>query len=345
MAASSSLASEDEMLASAGFLVFGFGASLINTMSILCAVRAAKAEHAAKVSAGVMCCLAVGMSVHTAVHAQWFQFQPASFFQYQEACSLGAGILGGIIFSSGAWRDVLRDERQRCAGTQEGAAPDATPQAGLWASLWESLNSIVRAEDFPWLAVLYLIPVAYSFALLGSWSACASSLGLSTLEQTNLAFSLGITSAVGRLAFGCLGDWAPTNKPLLGCEVGILGSLCAFQLGFTMLELDQEHYLASALLVQVLGYGGLLALTPVVLRARIPAKDIGTAYGLLYQFLMMSFLIYNGTANPAPGCTGPESFANWFHVSSLLNLSVLLWSSWRCWQATRCANPNTSLLS
>lgn len=344
MTASSSLANEDEMLAAAGFFVFGFGAYVISTVAVLCAVRAAKAEHASKVSAVVLCCLACGMSVHTAVHAEWFQSQPTSFFQYQEACSLGAGILGGIVFSSRTWQDMLRDEDRRCANTQEGAAADVTQQAGLLASLWESLQSIVRAEDFLWLAVLYLIPVAYSSALLGSWSVCASSLGLSTLAQNNLAFNLGITSAVGRFVFGCLGDWAPKNKPLLGCEVGILGSLCAFQLGFSLLELDQEQNLASALLVQVLGYGGLLALTPAVLRARIPAKDIGTAYGLLFQVLMVSFLVYNGTANPAPGCTGPESFADWFHVASLLNLVVLLCSLWRCWQITRCSNSNTSLV-
>ena len=33
-------------------------------------------------------------------------------------------------------------------------------------------------QDFPWLAAIYLIPIAYCFAWLGNWPVCATSLGL-----------------------------------------------------------------------------------------------------------------------------------------------------------------------
>ena len=94
---------------------------------------------------------------------------------------------------------------------------------------------------------------------------------------------LGIASALGQLKFGRLGDWAPTGKPLLGREVGVLGSRCIFQLGFTLLGLNQGHLLSSALALHIFGYCGLLALTAFTFSERMDAKEFGAAYWLLYQ--------------------------------------------------------------
>eukprot|EP00913_Durusdinium_trenchii_P010969 g10295.t1 len=58
-------------VASLGYLVFGFGTTLLNTVGILAAVRVAPAQHSGKVAAAVLCSAALGMSFHTAVHAKW----------------------------------------------------------------------------------------------------------------------------------------------------------------------------------------------------------------------------------------------------------------------------------
>merc|ERR1712060_210116 len=118
-------------------------------------------------------------------------------------------------------------------------------------------------------------PLSYSFALLGAWSTCASRLDIGVADRAQLAVGLGIASALGRVVFGGLSDLAPAGREGLSRELCCAAALIAFQLGFACLEWDQRTLFGTALLVQVFGYGGILALAPACLRARFPAEDLG----------------------------------------------------------------------
>ena len=41
-------------------------------------------------------------------------------------------------------------------------------------------------QEFPWLAAIYLVPIAFSFAWLGNWPVYAHSLGLSEQERASV---------------------------------------------------------------------------------------------------------------------------------------------------------------
>eukprot|EP00972_Heterocapsa_arctica_P016219 2391816-Heterocapsa_arctica.AAC.1 len=74
---------------------------------------------------------------------------------------------------------------------------------------------------------------------------------------------LGIMSALGRVILGGLAD----VRGRFSLELCCAGALAAFQLGFGLLELDQRLFLRPALWLQVFGFGGLMAIAPVALRA------------------------------------------------------------------------------
>jgi len=303
--------------ASLGYLVFGWGSTLLNTVSVLCAVRAAPKRNAGRTSAGVLCILALGLSFHTAVHIRWFEGRPFQFFGYQILYSISVALVGTVVFSSPAWKRACN--QQELDGTE-----DAASNSGVTARL----QRVLAVPDFRWLSVLHMIPIAYSFALFGCWSVCAGCLGIQE-DIAHVALSMGMMSAFGRAALGSLADWSP-NGCKLGLELGIVASLCSFQLGFGLLERGQRSFFENAVLLQSFGYGGLLALVPVVLRNSFLTQDMGSAYGLLYQFLAFTFTLFNRAAVPVPGCTGPECFKIWFRTAAVLNAFCLAWAVVRC---------------
>ncbi|CAK9043363.1 Ankyrin-2 (ANK-2) (Ankyrin-B) (Brain ankyrin), partial [Durusdinium trenchii] len=211
-------------VASLGYLVFGFGTTLLNTVGILAAVRVAPAQHSGKVAAAVLCSAALGMSFHTAVHAKWCWGAPFRFINYQILYSLFCAVLGLVMFRSRAWTVCLAEvepqepsilvtgklSRNQCAGRSDG----------------QTFQGSLRDQDFPWLAAIYLVPIAFCFAWLGNWTVYANSLGLSEQAKTRIGLSVGFFSAAGRLIFGILGDWTPKGRGLGLQSFGFGGVLC-----------------------------------------------------------------------------------------------------------------------
>jgi len=302
----------------AGFLLFGFGSTLLNTVAVLSAVKAVPVKHAGKASAGVLCTLALAMSVHSLVHNRWFQGHPLGFLWFQSAYSAGVALLGMAIF----WRFL-----------RPGLGLDKRDRATK--SVRKRLQGVVQSSAMPWAAAVFMGPIAYIFALLGCWSACAASLGVGAVERAHIAFCFGITSALGRVVLGLMADITILGKQRLGKEVGFFLGLGALQLGFHMLMQGRGELLRPALALQGFGYGGLLALTPAVLRAGVAAEDLGTAYGLLYMLVAITFVFYNAGAVPQPGLTGAAVFSRWFAASGTINGICLLWALKRCIRATK----------
>ncbi|CAE8591170.1 unnamed protein product [Polarella glacialis] len=322
------------LLATAGCLMFGFGTTLLNTVAILSAIRAAPARHAGKVSAGVMCSCSLGMSLHTWIHARWFHGQLYTFFVYQVVYSLLAGLVGCLLFSSGVWRRALQSDDEVASPLPENDSVTNTSESGSTrAKILNRVRSTVSTPYFPWLTVLFLSPMAYAFALIGCWSVCAGCLGVRGAQQSQLALCFGLVSAAGRICFGFFGDWAPKGKARLGCELGFLVSLCAFQVGFALLELDQLAWFVPAILLQSFGFGGVIALVPAALKAGFKADDLGTAYGLLYQLLAVTFTLFNRAAVPVTGLTGPICFRGWFRTAAALNALCVAWAACRAWRS------------
>lgn len=50
-----------------------------------------------------------------------------------------------------------------------------------------------------------------------------------------------------------------------------------------------------------LGFGGVLCLSAVALRAGFSGEELGTAFGFLYQILTVTFLAFNWAAQPDHG--------------------------------------------
>ncbi|CAE7214420.1 unnamed protein product [Symbiodinium pilosum] len=201
--------------------------------------------------------------------------------------------------------------------------------------------NIVLAKEFPWLAALHLIPIAYSFAWLGNWSVCAERLMIPEEDRTRIGLGLGLFSAAGRLLFGFIGDWAPGGRGRIGLELGFVGSIGLFQLAFLLLEHDQRTFFELAMQLQCLGYGGLLCLAPVALRAGFPVEDLGTSFGLLYQLLAVTFTVFNWAAVPTTGCVGIECFQGFFSAASVLNAGCLIWALTRLARASQKVSPTS----
>ncbi|CAK0842934.1 unnamed protein product [Prorocentrum cordatum] len=272
------------------------------------------------------------MSAHSMVYTRWFPGDPVGFLVYQGAYSLAAGLLGLALFAALGKPPV---EKAAQGGGDGAAAVCARPRSVL-----DRVRDCCRNAQMPWLAAIFLVPLSYSFALLGMWSTCAARVGMEAGLRARLAVGLGACSALGRILLGGLSDVAPAGRERLGRELCLATGLLAFQLGFACLEWDQGAMLEPALLLQAFGYGGVLALVPAALRASFPAEDLGVVYGLLYQLLAVSFTLFNRAAVPAPGCLGPACFAGWFRAAGLLNAGCLVWSARRCAAASRPRAPS-----
>ncbi|CAJ1348044.1 unnamed protein product [Effrenium voratum] len=326
-------------LASAGYLAFGFGATLLNTVGLLAAVRAAPPKQSGKIAAGVLCALALGMSFHTAVHAKWFRGLPWQFLQYQIIYSIFAGLLGVLVFRSRAWTLAVQED------VQESREVEATDSSNSVSSPWSRIRGILSAKEFPWLAAVHLVPIAFSFAWLGNWTVCAQCLHLPSQDQIRIGLSLGLFSAMGRLLCGLLADWAPAGrgqprmppnkqgrqsvKGCVGMELGFLGSTGLFLVAFILLLFDQRRWFEAAMQLMCLGYGGVLCLAPVALRSGFAAEDLGTVFGLLYQCLAVTFTIFNWAAVPSRHCAGSSCFKEFFVVSGVLHAGCTLWAAAR----------------
>jgi len=322
----------------AGFLTFGFGSSILNSVGVVGAVKAVPARHVGKASAGVLCCAALGMSVHSAVYARWFEGNPFGYLLYQIAYTVFSGALGYSVFRSSVGRRAFAADSAGAAAASTDGAP-AAAAASEKGHEDDGLLARVRAAmlnpEMPWLATLFLVPISYSFALLGMWSTCAERLALPTQDRTALALGLGVSSALGRLVLGGLADVFPARRRRLGWELCCAAGLAVFQLGFMLLEWDQRRFLSLALWAQGIGYGGILALAPAALRVSFPAKDLGMVYGLLYQFVAIAFTVFSRTAVPSAGCVGPLCFQGWFRAAGLLNMLCVVWSARRVFRLAR----------
>ncbi|CAK9106781.1 Uncharacterized protein SCF082_LOCUS49730 [Durusdinium trenchii] len=316
-------------VASLGYLVFGFGTTLLNTVGILAAVRVAPAQHSGKVAAAVLCSAALGMSFHTAVHAKWCWGAPFRFINYQILYSLFCAVLGLVMFRSRAWTVCLAEvepQEKQSISEEPTKSPSSSPSGR------RRLLGIIKAKDFPWLAAIYLVPIAFCFAWLGNWTVYANSLGLSEQAKTRIGLSVGFFSAAGRLIFGILGDWTPKGRGLVGLELGFTTSLGLFVGSFILLGLDPWTFFEPAMRLQSFGFGGVLCLAAVALRASFSGEDLGTAFGFLYQILTVTFMFFNWGASPSSSC-GPECFKGFFAVSGLLHAGCMCWGARRLLRA------------
>lgn len=319
------------VLASLGYLLFGFGATLLNTVGLLAAVRVAPSQHSGKAAACVLCSAALGISLHTAVHAKWCSGAPFKFINYQIMYSISSALLGFLIFRSRAWKMALAEVEQQEANDAKSSSEDSPKSQS--SSATARICSILKNKDFPWLAAIYLIPIAYCFAWLGNWPVCATSLGLSPEAQTRIGLSVGLFSALGRVIFGLLGDWVPRGRGLVGLELGFTASLGLFASSFLLLGIDQRLFFESAMRLQSLGYGGVLCLAAVALRASFSGEDLGTAFGFLYQILTVTFMFFNWACVPSSNCVGAECFKGFFNLSGLLHGGCVLWGARRLMRA------------
>ncbi|CAJ1399242.1 unnamed protein product [Effrenium voratum] len=297
-------------LASAGYLAFGFGATLLNTVGLLAAVRAAPPKQSGKIAAGVLCALALGMSFHTAVHAKWFRGLPWQFLQYQIIYSIFAGLLGVLVFRSRAWTLAVQED------VQESREVEATDSSNSVSSPWSRIRGILSAKEFPWLAAVHLVPIAFSFAWLGNWTVCAQCLHLPSQDQIRQP---RMPPNKGRQSV----------KGCVGMELGFLGSTGLFLVAFILLLFDQRRWFEAAMQLMCLGYGGVLCLAPVALRSGFAAEDLGTVFGLLYQCLAVTFTIFNWAAVPSRHCAGSSCFKEFFVVSGVLHAGCTLWAAAR----------------
>eukprot|EP00933_Yihiella_yeosuensis_P016246 TRINITY_DN13957_c1_g4_i1.p1 TRINITY_DN13957_c1_g4~~TRINITY_DN13957_c1_g4_i1.p1 ORF type:complete len:535 (+),score=105.46 TRINITY_DN13957_c1_g4_i1:159-1763(+) len=339
VAARTAILANQDLLAQAGYLAFGFGSTLLNTIAVLSAIRAAPEGQAARVSAAVTCSLAVAMSFHTAVYSLWFGGKPLQYLIYQASYSIGACLLGIFIFESGAWKQILLNEAKSqqsekiSTGNRAATSHDQNLNGeNEFLLQFAALRRILQAPDMPYFMALWMVPVSYSFALMGSWSQWAVCLGISEEGQKIAALSIGLASAAGRIFFGWLADSSPkgASGSALSIEVGLTGALLLFELGFAVLEWQQRYFFRAALLTHSFSWGGLLTLVPVCLKKGLAARDLGTAYGLLFQVLFLTFMLFNRGAVPSPGCSGPGCFRNWFRIAGIFNGMCLIWGIKRC---------------
>lgn len=326
------------LVASVGYLLFGFGATLLNTVGLLAAVRVVPSQHSGKAAACVLCSAALGISFHTAVHAKWCRGAPFHFINYQITYSILSAVIGFMIFRSQSWKLALAEvEEQEADGKSSG---EASPQSQS-SSTRGRIFGILKNKDFPWLAAIYLIPIAYCFAWLGNWPVCATSLGLPAEAQTRIGLSVGLFSALGRVVFGLLGDWVPKGRGLVGLELGFTASLGLFAGSFLLLCIDQRMFFEAAMRLQSLGYGGVLCLAAVALRASFSGEDLGTAFGFLYQILTVTFMLFNWACVPSSNCEGAECFKGFFNLSGVLHVGCVLWGVRRLLRASKRAALET----
>ena len=164
----------------------------------------------------------------------------------------------------------------------------APPREGVLAG--PGTGDAVRTPAYRWLYLSNVLLCLVLFVPFVHLPAFAEGAGLGVTAASGLVGLIGAASIVGRLALGAIAD---RTGPLLGYQVSFLlvsGSYALWWLG------DDPWSLAALAAVLGVGYGGYVALTPVVLAALFGIERLGGLIGLLL------------TANAVGSAVGPPAF-------------------------------------
>ena len=148
----------------------------------------------------------------------------------------------------------------------------------------------VRTPAYRWLYLSNVLLCLVLFVPFVHLPAFAESAGLGVTAAAGLVGLIGAASIVGRLALGAIAD---RMGPLLGYQVSFLLIAASYALWWAG---DDSWSLAAFAAVLGVGYGGYVALTPVVLAAFFGIERLGGLIGILL------------TANAVGSAVGPPAF-------------------------------------
>ena len=133
----------------------------------------------------------------------------------------------------------------------------------------------VRTPAYRWLYLANVLLCLVLFVPFVHLPAFAESAGLGVTAAAGLVGLIGAASIVGRLALGAIAD---RMGPLLGYQVSFLLIAASYALWWAG---DDSWSLAAFAAVLGVGYGGYVALTPVVLAAFFGIERLGGLIGIL----------------------------------------------------------------
>jgi MFS family permease len=205
-----------------------------------------------------------------------------------------------------------RDEAEFSLGGAAGGSAAATiPEAD------SGVKQALRSRVFWHLAVAYISFALVIVSVITHIMPYLMNVGMTRFHAGWVAMAMPLASIAGRLGLGWLADrWQPRRVILLAFLMVAIGIF------FFGLAQNQLNWLVPFLLVFTIGYGGAIALRPLLVREYFGRAHFGTIFGFLMAASMIGGVIGPPLAGWVFDATGKYQ-SIWFIYAGLVLVAYL----------------------